>query len=154
MEKQHKLRTSVVCIKNNALLTFVGIDPVTKKRIIFHPGGKPNKDETLVDCAQRETFEETGYKVSVNAEVIIVKNYDFVWNGVIYDCETHFYYANLLDESQSEIYDTEYNQGVFWCPLSELSQHFNYCIPILEATREILFLYNQKFDRKNYCFQS
>lgn len=63
-------------------------------------------------------------------------------NGLLYECETHFYYAHLLDEPQSKVFDSEYNQGTFWCPLAELSERLNYCPPILEATREILLLSN------------
>lgn len=140
MELRVKKRTSVICVKEDSLLTFVGIDPSTQQRIIFHPGGKPNENESLPECAQRETFEETGYRVRVEPNITIVKKYEFLWNGILYACETHFYFAHLLNEPKSKVCDADYNHGVFWCPLSELSQHFNYCAPILEATKEILGL--------------
>lgn len=140
MKKIQKKRTSVICVKNDALLTFVGIDPATQQRIIFHPGGKPNEGESLPECAQRETFEETGYRVKVESSITVIKKYDFIWNKILYDCETHFYFAHLLNESNSKIYDVDYNHGIFWCPLSKLSQHLGYCTSILEATKEILSL--------------
>lgn len=144
MKKQYKLRTSVVCIKNDCLLTFVAIDPSTKKQIIFHPGGKPNSHEFLYECAERETLEETGYKVKVIPHITTCKKYDFVWDGVTYNCETHFYGAHLLDEYPVKVSDAEYNHGVFWCPISQIPNYFNYCQSVLDATKELLNLIHFK----------
>lgn len=118
----------------------MAIDPTSGKRYYFLPGGGLEPGESEVDCATRETMEETGYKVIVEADSKITKQYLFLWNGQQYDCTTHFFRGHLAEayHPPRHVEDQEYNKGPVWIPVGKVHAIFDYTLEIQEAVEEIL----------------
>lgn len=133
-----RVRTSVVVIQNGKLLTFLAVDPTSGKEYFFLPGGQIEEDETAPDSAERETFEETGYKVKVDPASNTDREYKFFWDGEDYDCLTIFYRAKLASPVASEVRDADYNKGVHWIPVEDIPKVFNYSAEIRSALEELL----------------
>jgi 8-oxo-dGTP pyrophosphatase MutT (NUDIX family) len=62
-----RVRASAVVIHNERILCIRAQDPKSKKDFFFLPGGEVEPEETSVEAAERETFEETGFSVKVDA---------------------------------------------------------------------------------------
>jgi len=120
------------------LLAFRAQDPLSKKDYVFLPGGAIEPEETAPEAAERETLEETGFKIEVDAQSCIDKEYVFHWKGEDYDCLTMFYRATLKSPFQAPINDADYHQGVVWIPESEIRTTFSYSAEILEAILELI----------------
>ncbi|HMN68691.1 MAG TPA: NUDIX domain-containing protein [Bdellovibrionales bacterium] len=133
-----RVRASVVVIHNDRLLSFLGVDPKSGREYFFLPGGAIEEDETATEAAERETFEETGFKVKVDPAANVDREYIFHWNGEDHDCLTIFYRANLVGSIQQKVKDAEYNKGVHWIPLAEVPELFNYNAEILSAIQELI----------------
>jgi 8-oxo-dGTP pyrophosphatase MutT (NUDIX family) len=133
-----RIRTSVVVIHNDKILTFRAIDPSDGREYFFLPGGKIESHETATDGAERETFEETGFRVRVDAQSCIDKEYYFRWNGEDFDCLTLFYRAHLQSPLQTAVKDADYNKGVHWKDLKDLDQVFSYSKDILEVVKALV----------------
>jgi len=133
-------RVSVVCVFEGKILVFVGIDPKTGKRYYFLPGGKIEPDETEIACAMRETLEETGYKVKIEASSRLTKQYPFHWNGRDYDCVTHFYRGHLNEvfHAPLPVSDQDYNKGPVWIPTGKIHALFEYSKEIHEAVKVLI----------------
>lgn len=137
---ERRLRTSVVCVHSNKILVFRAVDPHSGKEYFFLPGGKIEDGEDRRVCAERETLEETGYKVRVSPRSEVRKEYIFRWNNKDYFCKTHFFKADLLGDPQkpNAVHDADYNKGAEWIPVSEASKIFTYHRAILLAVMELL----------------
>lgn len=137
---QKRERVSVICVHRHKILCFVAIDPTSLKRYYFLPGGGLEAGETELDCAARETWEETGYKVIVEAGSKITKSYLFHWDGKHYDCTTHFYRAHLAEayHPPRHVEDQEYNKGPVWIPVAKVHAIFDYTQEIQEAVEQML----------------
>ena len=133
-----RVRTSVVVVHNNRILTFLAIDPTSGKEYYFLPGGKIEDDETAPQSAERETFEETGYQVTVDPSSNIDREYEFFWDGENYDCLTIFYRGHLKSPMAKPVKDAEYNKGVHWIPVEDIDRVFEYSAPILSAIEDLL----------------
>ena len=133
-----RVRASVVVVHLNRLLTFKAVDPTSSREYFFLPGGQVEDDETAPEAAERETFEETGFRVKVLPAANTDREYDFHWDGEDFDCLTVFYRANLVSVMQAPVRDAEYNQGVHWLPLAEIEATFSYTAEILSAVQELL----------------
>lgn len=133
-----RVRTSVVVIHNDRLLSFRAVDPVSAREYFFLPGGKIEDDETAPEAAERETFEETGFRVRVLPSVNVDREYVFKWKGEDYDCLTIFYRAHLISPMQAVVKDADYNLGVHWVPVAEIPGVFAYHEAILSAIQEIM----------------
>jgi len=130
-----RIRASIVCIHNNSILVFKGVDPTTGREYWFLPGGSIEAGEKPWQCAEREALEETGYKVKALANTEIKKDYPFDWNGIKYDCTTYFYKGVLAEafKAPPPVVDAFYNQGAAWLPLSEAAEIFSYTAEIKDA---------------------
>lgn len=133
-----RIRTSVVVIHQNKILTFHGIDPISAKEYYFLPGGLIEDHETAPQAAERETLEETGYSVSVNVGSAIDREYDFFWNGKNFHCLTVFYLAKLKSPIAKLVTDVDYNKGTFWLDLDEIESKFSYSAEIFSAVKELV----------------
>lgn len=135
---ESRVRTSVVVIHNNRILTFLAVDPTSGREYYFLPGGKIEDDETAPESAERETFEETGYKIDVDVSSNIDREYEFLWDGEVYECLTIFYRGHLKTPMASPVKDADYNKGVHWLPVDQIEQIFDYSPPIRAAIEELL----------------
>ena len=128
-------RVSVVCVFEGKILCFLAVDPTSGEKYYFLPGGKIEPGESLVECGERETLEETGYIVRANPSSRVTRKYPFHWDGQDYDCETHFYRAHLNENYHppAPVKDQDYNKGATWVPLSQIPQAFGYSTAILDA---------------------
>jgi 8-oxo-dGTP pyrophosphatase MutT (NUDIX family) len=133
-------RVSVVCVYDHKILVFVAIDPTSGKRYYFLPGGGLEEGETEVACGIRETVEETGYRVIVEADSRLSKNYLFHWNGQHYDCVTHFYRGHLAEiyRPPKAVVDQDYNKGAVWMPVSKIHVIFDYSPEIHDAVEALI----------------
>lgn len=139
-----RVRASVVLVQNQKLLTFFAVDPANHKEYHFLPGGEVEADETAPEAAERETLEETGYRIEVLAESAIDREYFFYWDGEDYDCLTIFYWGKLVSPMQAEVNDQPYNKGVVWIPLNEVKDKLSYSAEIRSAVEELINKYQNK----------
>jgi len=134
-----RVRASTVVVERGRLLAVALEDPETRRTEVYLPGGSIEPDETPSEAARRETREETGYHVTVNAGTQRVRRYPFTWGGVTYDCTTYFYAATIADPDAPPlpVDDAVYHRGVVWIALGDLRARFGYHAGILQ---EILAL--------------
>lgn len=139
-QKIKRNRTTVVCVHKEKILGFWGEDPHSKERIFILPGGELELNETPENCAMRETLEETGYRVRVDLESVVLASYDFNWNGRIYACHTHFFRAYLEDPlaHPNKVSDASYHRGVEWIEVSKIEDLLSYHEVVKEAVITVL----------------
>lgn len=133
-----RVRSSAVVVHDGKLLTFRAVDPQSGREYLFLPGGGIEPHETAPESAERETLEETGYRISVDPASCIEREYFFFWNGEDFDCLTLFYRGTLLSPFAEEVRDASYHRGVVWVPLSEVDKTFAYNRDIASAVRELI----------------
>jgi 8-oxo-dGTP pyrophosphatase MutT (NUDIX family) len=88
----------------------------------YPPGGGIEPGESPPQTAERETREETGLEVRVEPSLELVDRYPFTWDGVDYDCTTHYLAATLqdrFDPSLAPVEDAPYHEGAAWLPSAE-----------------------------------
>lgn len=137
---RHRERGTAVVVHNGKVLGFKAIDPTSGKEYVFLPGGGVEENESPLDCASRESHEETGYEVALLQSTEVEKTYNFEWNGELWRTHTFFYLGELKNKSQKpeQVHDAAYNKGVVWIPLKEVSKVFNYTPEILAAVQKLL----------------
>lgn len=129
-----RIRASVVCEAEGHLLLVQLRDPTTKAVHYYPPGGGIEPGESPAQTAERETLEETGLHVRVEPSLELVDRYPFTWDGVDYDCTTHYLAATLINEAVGRfdpaiapVKDAAYHEGAAWLPsekgLQELAVH-------------------------------
>lgn len=140
MSATRRARASVVCRHGGRLLTVRAVDPVGGQRYLFLPGGAIEAGELPAAAAERETREETGYRVAVDPSSEIVLDYPFCWTGKQIDCRTHFFRAALIDPvaAPAVVEDDAYLFGVEWVPEGEVATAFAYHDVIRRAVLELL----------------
>lgn len=117
-----RIRASVVCVDRAQLLCVRMRDPQTRVVRLFVPGGAIEAGETPTIAAARETLEETGYRVRVDAESEVVAHYPYEWDGVLRQITTYFFRGSLVDPElkPAPVDDANYNEGVVWLPVREI----------------------------------
>lgn len=119
---QTRLRASAVCQAEGQLLLVRLRDPVSGVEALYPPGGGVETGEEPAATARRETLEETGLRVRIDPDVVLVERYPFRWAGVDYDVTTHYFGASLEDEFDPilpHVVDAAYNLGACWLPVDE-----------------------------------
>lgn len=117
-----RLRASVVCETEGHLLLVRLRDPKTQTVHFYPPGGGIEPGESPAQTAEREALEETGLRVRVDPSIALVDEYPFTWDGVDYDCTTHYLAAALVDRFDPDVApveDADYNEGAAWRPTEE-----------------------------------
>lgn len=110
------------------------------------PGGKQEENETPIQAAIRETFEETGIKV-LNPKLKVVATHNHDYRGKIY-----LIYIFMAEDFSGDLVQS--NEGVaLWMPLDELmndsklypdlKRHIK--LITSDELNEVLFTYH-KFD--------
>lgn len=133
-----RVRATAVLVHNGRILSFFAVDPSSQREYYFLPGGEVDPDETAPEAAERETLEETGFKISVDPMSAVDREYFFYWDGEDYDCLTVFYWAKLTSPLQDSVNDRDYNKGVAWVTLAEVKEKFSYNEEILSAIQELI----------------
>ncbi|MBT4762435.1 MAG: NUDIX hydrolase [Bdellovibrionaceae bacterium] len=135
-----RIRTSVVCINNGHILTHKAVDPSSGLHYHFLPGGKKEDHETLLQCGERETLEETGYRVTVDPLSELLTEYCFTWHSQEVFCKTYLFKASLtqLGEAPLPTNDSSYNKGAHWLPLESIEETFSYSNTLLKGIRALL----------------
>lgn len=136
-----RIRTSVIVIHQNKILTFHAIDPHDGKNYYFLPGGEVEDHETAPQAAERETLEETGFSTNIDVDTAIDREYTFHWNGKDYQCLTLFYLGYLKSPMARKVSDADYNKGVIWHDLTMVDQIFSYSEEIHSAVKELIEKY-------------
>lgn len=108
-------RSCVFCLHDSRLLAIQLEDPTTKKRFWSLPGGAIEAGETPAIAAVRETLEETGYQVTLTSDGFPTQ-YEFHWDGAIYDCTTHWFTAKLSSTEPVAVDDASYLLNSRWLP--------------------------------------
>ncbi len=135
MKKAYRERASVVCLYQDKLLVFKGVDPSSKQVYWFLPGGKIEAGEKPWACARREALEETSYRLIIDPNSEVVKSYSHHWDQVQYSCKTFFYRGILAEEyhDPKPVSDADYHHGTFWIPLKSAIEFFAYTKEIQQA---------------------
>lgn len=73
---RHRVRAAAIIIDEAKLLLVKHIHPVTGEVWWVPPGGGMEaEDDSLISCAKRETWEETGYHIDVDPNPVFVREY-------------------------------------------------------------------------------
>ncbi|MBA57702.1 MAG: NUDIX hydrolase [Gammaproteobacteria bacterium] len=127
-----RTRAGLICKNEGSILSIKHRDPRSKKEFWSLPGGGIEKGETPIEAAIRETREETGYEVSCHLGSF-TNTYDFYWNGELYDCETHWFFGELVSEIKKEIEHEEHIIESKWLAWPNCKSLFNHKAALLEA---------------------
>lgn len=134
-----RFRASVVVVHAGKMLVVRLQDPTSREVRTYVPGGGIEPGESAAEAGARETWEEAGYRVEVDPESLVVRRYDFLWDGKLVDCHTSFFRGVLREPwtPPGPVEDTAYHCGVDWLPLAEVAAVFGYHSIILSAIHEI-----------------
>jgi len=137
---KQRIRASSVCVHRAHVLCVRLRDPHTRVPQWFVPGGAIEPGESPSEAAIRETFEETGHRIYVDASRELVLRYPFEWNGTPFDCTTHFFPATLIDPDAppAPVNDASYHEGVSWIPLSALEPALSWNGTLYAAVTSLL----------------
>jgi tRNA(adenine34) deaminase len=139
-ESPERIRASVICVQDNELLCVRLRDPKSGIARLFPPGGAIEPGESASAAAQRETLEETGYRVVLASGPAHVAHYPYTWNGTLRRVTTHFFRASLVGGKQdgAPVHDASYHEGVVWLPLAKLDLELGFEPAILAAVRTLV----------------
>ena len=73
----HRVRSAAIIVNNNKILLVKHVHPETGYTWWVPPGGGVKEiDDSIFDCAKRETFEETNLRIEVSRLLYIREFYD------------------------------------------------------------------------------
>jgi 8-oxo-dGTP pyrophosphatase MutT (NUDIX family) len=135
-----RIRASVVCVHRSQLLCVRMRDPRTRVARLFVPGGAIEPGETAADAAAREAYEETGYRVAVDAASEHAVHYPYEWDGELRQIVTHFFRASLVEPGRDPVAvnDANYNEGVVWLALRDIPEQLSFNETIRSAIERLL----------------
>lgn len=129
MRTDVRVRASALCVVDDRAL-LVGLhEPALDATLWFPPGGAVEPGEPPLRTAEREAFEETGYRVRC-APPGRVFRYPFDWSGRRFQCETHFFDAELCEAKPVAVPRDPLVVSVAWVPVEELPRRFTYGEPL------------------------
>jgi tRNA(adenine34) deaminase len=139
-EPPDRVRASVICVQDGELLCVRLRDPMSGIARLFPPGGAIEPGESASAAAQRETLEETGYRVVLASGPAHVARYPYTWNGTLRRVTTHFFRAALACDKHggAPVHDASYHEGVVWLPLARLDLELGFEPAILAAVRALV----------------
>jgi tRNA(adenine34) deaminase len=135
-----RIRASVVCVHRAQLLCVRMRDPRTRVVRLFVPGGAIESGETATIAAARETLEETGYRVRIDAESEVVAHYPYEWDGVLRQITTYFFRGSLIDPDLEPAFvdDANYHEGVVWLPVTDIPRALGFNDTMRSAIERLL----------------
>jgi 8-oxo-dGTP pyrophosphatase MutT (NUDIX family) len=128
-----------VVVEGGRILAVALEDPTSLETRLYPPGGLVEPGEAPEACAARETREETGYRAVVDPRSRLTLDYDFVWDGRLLPCRTHFFRGRLEEPEAAPcaVSDAAYHRGVAWVSLREAAAVFGYHEAIAEAVAKL-----------------
>jgi 8-oxo-dGTP pyrophosphatase MutT (NUDIX family) len=138
-EMKTRVRASAICLHQGKLLLVRQKDPGSGREYLFPPGGVIEKGEPPNLAAERETLEETGYRVKVAPETELVARYDFHWANGVYDVTTHFFRAALLSPDAVKATHSDETLSVEWIPVTRAIGEFEFHRELDTAIRALIF---------------
>jgi 8-oxo-dGTP pyrophosphatase MutT (NUDIX family) len=135
-----RMRACAVCVSRAQLLCVQLRDPSTRIAHLFPPGGAVEPGESAAAAAARETEEETGYRVRVQARAPVVAHSPYTWNGQDFDVTTSFFAAELVDPEARPrlVRDANYVEAAQWIALADVPRALGFNRDILAAVLELL----------------
>lgn len=120
-------------IDNNKVLVLWKI----KRQHYEFPGGKLDPNETIQECAIRETKEEIGCDVLLLKHI---KAYEIHLPDL--DIVSHSFFAKIKDNQKPRVMEPEAFKEIFWMPIKDYKNHS--CAPNLKSFCEDVI--NKKID--------
>jgi 8-oxo-dGTP pyrophosphatase MutT (NUDIX family) len=125
------IRPGVLIVKDNKILVLSS--KYTSGEFYLLPGGRIEKDETVTECAIRETLEETNYNVKIIKLLYLQEWIDTSRNKNVMDM---IFLANILDGEETHLNDPCLEKGhikcIEWKTVDELKQEKFFPKGILE----------------------
>lgn len=119
-----RLRASALCYSEDFWLLVRLRDTASGKVHLLPPGGEIQLGETPANAAAREFFEETGFTVDLEPKTKLTIDYDFLWMGKTFACQTHFFMGKLRGSRQQTPAPNpdreKYIEGVEWVSTEHL----------------------------------
>lgn len=140
LPQQTRHRTAMICVRKDALLVCWFRDPHSGREFYVVPGGKIESEESARECAERETWEKTGYRVRVRGEAVTTTRYPFEWAGSVVDCVTTWFIGALAnpEEAPATVADADFNLRTTWLPLGDMPNAFAYHAHIGEMVTQLV----------------
>jgi 8-oxo-dGTP pyrophosphatase MutT (NUDIX family) len=129
-EATPRWRASPLCVHDGKLLVIELKEPESGLVLPFPPGGGIEAGETPAQAAEREGFEETGYRITVDPTSECSQRYQFRWGGQDFDVTTHFFRARLADPKATAeprtAQEVDFLVSVQWIPLERAKKIFDH----------------------------
>ena len=116
---QPHVTVATVIVRDDHYLVVEERDKQTGKLVFNQPAGHLESGESLVECAHRETLEETGWRVSISG-VIGIALYTAPANGVTYHRTT--FLGQPVREEPGHSLDTDIH-AVHWMDYGEMQSN-------------------------------
>lgn len=115
---RHRIRAAALLIDQGCILLVQHVHPVTGKTWWVPPGGGVEpRDGSIVECARREVFEETGLQVGLS-RIAYIREFLDEENGVlnleIFFATDHFQGELTIRHVQGSGPDVHYIRDVRW----------------------------------------
>ncbi|HRY82081.1 MAG TPA: NUDIX domain-containing protein [Candidatus Moranbacteria bacterium] len=127
MSFKNRIRAATIIIKDEKILLVKHVHPIDKHEWWVPPGGGiEDSDKSSIECAKRETFEETGYEVKIDNSLKFVREFFCIENDTL-NLEL-FFNAEItggeltINNIQGNGPDEHYIKDVKWINSSEIKK--------------------------------